>query len=117
MRLQLTEEVTFEVSSNPVVSSWIKKGRVHEITSSYLSNLSDDQIIQKSTTNELAAELTAVIKTEIRNSKPPVGTDELEATLNRIDTDVRMGLQMAFVRSPKIKVRHLMLASGELIKS
>ncbi|WP_269852001.1 hypothetical protein, partial [Methanosarcina horonobensis] len=32
------------------------------------------------------------IKTEIRNSNPPVGPDELEATLNRVDTDVRMGV-------------------------
>jgi hypothetical protein len=103
MRSQITEEVTVEVSSNPVVSSWIKKDRVHEITSSYLSNLSDDQVIQKSSTNELAAELTTAIKTEIRNSKPPVGTDELEATLNRIDTDVRVGVANGICKVTKNK--------------
>jgi hypothetical protein len=103
MRSQITEEVTLEVSSNPVVSSWIKKDRVHEITSSYLSNLSDDQVIQKSTTNELAAELTILIKTEIRNSKPPVGTDELEATVNRIDTDIRIGVANGICKVTKNK--------------
>ena len=92
MRSQITEEVALEVSSNPVVSSWIKKDHVHEITSSYLCNLSDDQVIQKSMTNELAAELAATIKTEIRDSKPPVEPDELDAILNRIDTDVRVGV-------------------------
>ena len=57
MRLQITDEVTVEVSSNPIISSWIKKDRVHEITLSYLNNLSDDEVIQKSSTNELADEL------------------------------------------------------------
>ena len=69
-----------------------RKDRVRAVTSSYLNSLSDDQVIQKSTTDELAAELSAAIKTEIRNSNPPVGPDELEATLNRVDTDVRIGV-------------------------
>ena len=92
MRLQITKEVTAEVNSNHVVSSWIKKDHVNEITSSYLNSLSDDLLIRKSGTNELATELAAIIKTEIRNSKPPIEPDELEATLNRIDTDVRVGV-------------------------
>ena len=92
MRAQITEEVTAEVSSNPVVSSWIKKDRVREITFGYLNILSDDQVIQKSSTYELATELASVIKTEVRNSKPSVDPDELEATLNRVDTNVRIGV-------------------------
>jgi hypothetical protein len=92
MRLQITDEVATEVSSNPVISNWIKKDRVSAVIANYLNNLSDDQVIQKSGTKELATELTAVIKTEIRNSKPPVEPDELEATLNRVDTDVRIGV-------------------------
>jgi hypothetical protein len=92
MRRQVTEEVTVEVSSNPVVSSWIKKDRVYEITFGYLNILSDDQVIQKSSTDELATELASVIKTEVRNSKPSVNPDELEATLNRVDTNVRIGV-------------------------
>ena len=92
MRLQITKGVAVEVSSNPAVSNWIKEDRIREITSNYLNTLSDDQLIQKSTANELAAELAAAIKTEIRNSSPPVEPDELEATLNRVDTDVRIGV-------------------------
>ena len=92
MRSQIIEKVAFEVNSNPVVSDWIKENRVRAVTTSYLNSLSDDQVIQKSTTDELAAELAAVIKTEIRNSNPPVGPDELEATLNRVDTDIRIGV-------------------------
>ena len=92
MRLQIIEEVTGEVSSNPVVSGWIKKDRVRAVTAGYLNSLSDEELIEKSTTDQLAAELAAIIKTEIRNSNPPVGSDELEAVLNRVDTDVRMGV-------------------------
>ncbi|MHB8101011.1 MAG: DUF7286 family protein [Methanosarcina sp.] len=92
MRTQIVKEVAVELRSNPVISGWIKESRVHEVTSSYLNSLSDDQLIQKTTTKELATELSAAIKTEIRNSKPPVGPDELEATLNRVDTDVKIGV-------------------------
>lgn len=92
MRTQIVKEVAVALRSNPVVSSWIKESRVHEVTSSYLNSISDDQLIQKTTTKELAAELSAAIKTEIRNSKPSVGPDELEATLNRVDTDIKIGV-------------------------
>ena len=92
MRSQITEEVAAEVSSNPVVSGWIEEDRVRAVTVSYLNSLSDEEIIEKSTTGQLATELAAVVITEIRNSNPSVEPDELEATLNRVDTDVRIGV-------------------------
>lgn len=92
MRDQITDEIASEVSSNPVVSGWVKKDRVRAVTAGYLNSLSDEELIEKSTTEQLAAELAAVIITEIRNSNPSVGPDELEAVLNRVDTDVRMGI-------------------------
>ncbi|WP_269849833.1 hypothetical protein [Methanosarcina horonobensis] len=92
MRLQIIEEVVDEVSSNPVISGWIKKDRVRAITASYLNSLTDEELIEKSTTDQLAIELAAIIKTEIRSSNPVVGPDEFEAVLNRVDTDVRMGV-------------------------
>ena len=92
MRLRIIEEVAAEVSSNPVVSGWIKEDRVRTVTAGYLNSLSDEELIEKSTTDQLADELTAVIRTEIRNSNPSVGSDELEAVLKRVDTDVRMGV-------------------------
>ncbi len=92
MRLQITDEVASEVSSNPVVSGWVKEDRVRAVTVGYLNSLSDEELIEKSTTDQLASELSAVIKTEIRNSNPSVGPDELEAVLNRVDTDVRIGV-------------------------
>ncbi|AKB73962.1 hypothetical protein MSLAZ_0701 [Methanosarcina lacustris Z-7289] len=92
MRLQITEEVAAEVSSNHVVSGWIEEDRVRAVTISYLNSLSDEEIIEKSTTGQLATELAAAVITEIRNSNPPVEPDELEATLNRVDTDVRIGV-------------------------
>ncbi|MCC4771208.1 hypothetical protein FXV91_13860 [Methanosarcina sp. DH2] len=92
MRLQITDKVAGEVSSNPVISGWIKKDRVRAVTAGYLNSLSDEELIEKSTTDQLATELAVIVKTEIRNSNPSVGPDELEATLNRVDTDVRMGV-------------------------
>ncbi|AKB69157.1 DUF7286 family protein [Methanosarcina mazei] len=92
MRIQITEEVVSEVSSNPIISGWITENRVRTITTGYLTSLSDEDFIEKSTTDQLAAEIAAIIKTEIRNSNPPVGSDELEAVLNRVDTDIRMGV-------------------------
>jgi hypothetical protein len=92
MRLKITEEVASEVSSNPVVSGWIKEKRVRAVTTGYLNSISDEKLIEKSTTDQLATELAAVIETDIRNSHPSVGSDELEAVLNRVDTDVRMGV-------------------------
>ena len=92
MRYQITEEVAAEVSSNPVVSGWIEEDRVRAVTASYLNSLSDEEIIEKSTTDQLATELAAIVKTDIRNSSPSVEPDELEATLNRVDTDVRIGV-------------------------
>jgi hypothetical protein len=92
MRAQIIENVVKEINSNPVVSDWIKKDEVRAVTASYLNSLSDDQIIQKSTTNELAVELSAIIKPEIRSSNSPIESDELEATLNRVDTDIRIGV-------------------------
>ncbi|MGB9929720.1 MAG: DUF7286 family protein [Methanosarcina sp.] len=92
MRQEITEGVLDEVNSNPVISSWIKTNKVRQITIIYLDGLSDDQIIKKSTTDRLASELAELIKSDIRNSNPQVPPDELEATLNRVDTDVRIGV-------------------------
>ncbi|MCQ1536871.1 hypothetical protein FTO70_14565 [Methanosarcina sp. KYL-1] len=92
MKVRVTKEIAAEVSSNPGISDWISEARVRTITFGYLSSLSDDKIIEKSTTEELSEELATIIKTEIRNSNPTIGPDELEAVLNRVDTDVRIGV-------------------------
>ncbi|WP_410509073.1 hypothetical protein RSJ42_02035 [Methanosarcina hadiensis] len=92
MRIQITKEVVSEISSNPVVSGWIKEDRVRAVASGYLNSLSDKELIEKSTTDQLATELTDVIIKEIRNLRPSIESDELEAVLNRVDTDVRMGV-------------------------
>jgi hypothetical protein len=92
MRSQITENVVEEVSSNPVISDCIEDSRIREITTIYFNGLSDNEILKKSTTDELAVELAFVIKTEIRNSNPPVEPDELEAILNRVDTNIKIGV-------------------------
>jgi hypothetical protein len=92
MRSQILENVVGEVSSNPVISDCIEDNRIREVTTTYLNGLSDNEILEKSTTDELAVELASVIKAEIRNSNPPVEPDELEAILNRVDTDIKLGV-------------------------
>lgn len=92
MRSQILENVVQEVSSNPVISDCIEDSRIREVTTTYLNGLSDNEILEKSTTDELAVELASIMKTEIRNSNPPVEPDELEAILNRVDTDIKIGV-------------------------
>jgi len=92
MRVQIVENIVEEIDSNPVVSDWIKEERVRAITASYLNNFSDDQLIQKSTTDDLVFGLSAIVKSEIRNTNSTIGSDELEATLNRVDTDIKIGV-------------------------
>jgi|GEM_PF-379327 len=92
MRSQILENVVQEVSSNPVISDCIEDSRIREVTTTYLNELSDNEVLEKSTTDELAIELASIMKTEIRNSNPPVEPDELEAILNRVDTDIKIGV-------------------------
>ncbi len=86
------EEIAAEVSSNPIISDLIEEDKVKLITSQYLESLSTDEIIEKSSNGNLSSELSHLIKTEIKNSNPPIEADELDAALNRVDTDVRMGV-------------------------
>ncbi|MDD4498164.1 MAG: hypothetical protein PHV51_08465, partial [Methanosarcinaceae archaeon] len=92
MKLRVTEEIAAEVSTNPVISESITEQKVQGIVSNYLGRLSYDEIIEKSSSGELADELSFVIKEEIRRSGPSVTGDELDAALNRVDTDVRTGI-------------------------
>ncbi|MDD3043680.1 MAG: hypothetical protein PHW56_12245 [Methanosarcinaceae archaeon] len=92
MKLRVTEEIAAEVSANPVISESITEQKVQVIVSNYLGRLSYDEIIEKSSSGELADELSFVIKEEIRRSGPSVTGDELDAALNRVDTDVRTGI-------------------------
>ncbi len=86
------EEIAAEVSSNPVISDLIEEDKVKLITSQYLESLSTDEIIEKSSDGNLSTELSTLIKTEIKNSNPPIESEELDAALNRVDTDVRIGV-------------------------
>ncbi len=86
------EEIGTEVSANPVISDLVEEDRVKLITSQYLESLSTDEIIEKSSNDELSAEISTLIKTEIKNSNPPIEADELDAALNRVDTDIRIGV-------------------------
>ncbi|MDD3043682.1 MAG: hypothetical protein PHW56_12255, partial [Methanosarcinaceae archaeon] len=92
MKLRVTEEIAAEVSANPVISESITEQKVQVIVFNYLGRLSYDKIIEKSSSGELADELSFVIKEEIRRSGPSVTGDELNAALNRVDTDVRTGV-------------------------
>ncbi len=92
MRSQILENVVQEVSSNPVVSDCVENSQTREVTTNYLNGLSDNEVLKKSTTDDLALELASIIKTEVRNSNPPVEPDELEAILNRVDTDIKIGV-------------------------
>ncbi|MFY1112887.1 MAG: DUF7286 family protein, partial [Methanosarcinaceae archaeon] len=92
LKSNVIEEIAAEVSANPVISDLIEEDKVKLITSQYLESLSTDEIIEKSSNGNLSAETSALIKTEIKNSNPSIEADELDAILNRVDTDVRIGV-------------------------
>ncbi|WP_440956489.1 DUF7286 family protein [Methanosarcina sp. Mfa9] len=92
LKSNVIEEIAAEVSANPVISDLIEEDKVKLITSQYLESLSTDEIIEKSSNGNLSSELSTLIKTEIKNSNPPIEAEELDAALNRVDTDVRIGV-------------------------
>ncbi|HII01739.1 TPA: hypothetical protein HA351_08860, partial [Methanosarcinaceae archaeon] len=92
LKSNVIEEIAAEVSANPVISDLIEEDKVKLITSQYLESLSTDEVIEKSSNGNLSAEISTLIKTEIKNSNPPIEAEELDAALNRVDTDVRIGV-------------------------
>lgn len=92
MKLRITEEIASEVSANPVILDCITEQKVQMLVFNHLGRLSYDEILNKSSSSELAEELSFIIKEEIKNSNPSVTGDELDAALNRVDTDVRTGI-------------------------
>ncbi len=92
LKSNVIEEIAAEVSANPVISDQIEEDKVKLITSQYLESLSTDEIIEKSSNGNLSAEISTLIKTEIKNSNSLIEDEELDAALNRVDTDVRIGV-------------------------
>ena len=62
MKIRVTEEIAAEVSANPVISESITEQKVQGIVFNYLGRLSYDEIINKSSSGELADEVSFVLK-------------------------------------------------------
>ncbi|NOR47644.1 MAG: hypothetical protein GQ533_06315, partial [Methanosarcinaceae archaeon] len=92
MKIRIPEKVVEQVAADPVVSGWISPDDVKLIVSRYLNGLSNEIIIEQSSDDTLSSEISSRIKMQIIGSNLSVGYDEMDAVLNRVDTDVRIGV-------------------------
>ncbi|NPE27718.1 hypothetical protein HNV12_06995 [Methanococcoides sp. SA1] len=91
MRNRIPEKIAEQVNDDPVVSAWIDSSSVVAITTNYLDGLSNREIINASAEGSLSLEMSERLKSEVRRDNFHLTGDEMEAVLNRLDTDVRIG--------------------------
>ena len=92
MKLRIPEKIAEQVAADPVVSGWIGSDDVKLIASRYLNGLSNEAIISQSSNDTLSNEISSRIRMQIIGSNHSVSNDEMNAVLNRVDTDVRVGV-------------------------
>jgi hypothetical protein len=92
MREDIPVIIAEEVKADPVVSLWITETEVTSITQNHLYSLSDSQIINQSADGTLPTGICQKLRAEVIKDNPALTGDEMDAVLNRLDTDVRIGI-------------------------
>ncbi|WP_236622735.1 DUF7286 family protein [Methanococcoides methylutens] len=92
MREDVPEMIAKEVRADPVVSLWITEAEVSTITQNHLNSLSKSQIINQSADGTLPTGISEKLRAEVIKNNPTLTGDEMDAVLNRLDTDVRVGI-------------------------
>ncbi|WP_440953243.1 DUF7286 family protein [Methanococcoides sp. FTZ1] len=92
MRENIPEMIADEIKADPVVSLWIAETEVTAISRNHLYSLSNAQIINQSANGTLANWISLKLRAEIIKDNPDLTGDEMQAVLNRLDTDVRIGI-------------------------
>ncbi|HJH31194.1 MAG TPA: hypothetical protein C5S50_03185 [Methanosarcinaceae archaeon] len=93
MKSRIPDEVVRQVSHDPVVSGWIRSDEVRYITSEYLGSLSNEEIIEMSSDDNLSDDISKVIRSYISGAnRTDLSEDEMDAVMHRVDTDVRIGM-------------------------
>ncbi|WP_244625069.1 DUF7286 family protein [Methanococcoides vulcani] len=92
MRDDIPEMIAEEVKADPVVSLWITETEVITITRSHLNSLSNREIINQSADGTLPAGISEKLRATVIKDNPTLTGDEMDAVLNRLDTDIRVGI-------------------------
>jgi hypothetical protein len=99
IRDQVPGTIADEISSDPVLSTWISKEDVITITESYLYSLSDEVIVDMAADNTLQDEILYRISLKIQNDNPSINPDEMDAVLYRLEADLRIGISDGICKS------------------
>ncbi|MEL4306233.1 DUF7286 family protein [Methanococcoides sp. LMO-2] len=92
MREDIPTMIAEEIQADPVVSLWITETEVTSISQTHLYSLSDSRIINQSADGTLSAGISQKLRAEVIMNNPNLTGDEMDAVLNRLDTDVRIGI-------------------------
>ncbi len=92
MKQRIPEKIAEQVSDDPVVSDWMDADTAEAVTSGYLDGLSNTQIINQSADDTLSDELSVRVRARIVSDNPALTGPGMDAVLNRVDTDVRIGV-------------------------
>ncbi|MBP1908816.1 DUF7286 family protein [Methanolobus bombayensis] len=99
IREQVPGTIADEISSDPVLSTWISKEDVTSITDSYLDSLSDEEIVDLAADNTLQDEILYRISLKIQHDNPTIDSDEMDAVLYRLEADLRIGVSEGICKS------------------
>ncbi|TQD26281.1 hypothetical protein [Methanolobus vulcani] len=99
IRDQVPGTIADEISSDPVLSTWISKEDVITITETYLDSLSDEEIVDMAADNTLQDEILYRISQKIQNDNPTIDSDEMDAVLYRLEADLRIGISDGICKS------------------
>ncbi|MDG6244252.1 MAG: hypothetical protein QCH31_07670 [Methanolobus sp.] len=92
IRQQVPVMLANEVAKDPVLSMWISNSDVRLITSAYLNDLSDDELISKVGEGTLQDELMILISEKIKNENPTISSNEMDVALYRLKADLGIGI-------------------------
>jgi hypothetical protein len=99
IRDQVPGTIADEISSDPVLSTWISKEDVVTITESYLYSLSDEEIVDMAADNTLQDKIMDRINQKIQKDNPTIDSDEMDAVLYRLEADLRIGISDGICKS------------------
>ncbi|MCL7411681.1 MAG: hypothetical protein M8350_07750, partial [Methanosarcinaceae archaeon] len=93
IQYRIPVKIAEQMAADPVVSGWIDSDDVISITSGYLYSFADEnELVEMCSDDTLSREISSRIKVRITSSNISVNNDEMDAVLNRVDTDVRIGV-------------------------
>ena len=92
IRQEVPDMLAVEITNDPVMKNWITESEVRSITNSYLNSLSDEELIGMVADNTLQEEILIRVSQNIVSKNPSANTDEMDAVLYRLESDLRIGV-------------------------